>query len=109
MVVDEDPMILHHLQLRLKILEYEVCAIARTGDEAVKLYQETNPDIVLMNIRMPRKTDGSAAAREIKANPDSQLFFFRDSAIRNQSLAQIDSLRTDIYSNPLLIGLPHST
>jgi len=39
---------------------------ASTGDEAVAAVANVQPDIVVMDIRMP-KMDGVAAAREIKA------------------------------------------
>lgn len=56
------------MRLNLKnILEgggYEVVGEATNGDEAVKLYRETEPDLVTMDITMPEK-DGITAMKEI--------------------------------------------
>jgi pilus assembly protein CpaE len=52
-----------------KLLQFEsdieVVAAARTGREAIKLCQEANPDVVLMDINMP-DMDGLVAAEEIR-------------------------------------------
>ncbi len=52
-----------------KLLQFEadieVVAVARTGKEAIQLTQETNPDVVLMDINMP-DMDGIAATEIIR-------------------------------------------
>jgi pilus assembly protein CpaE len=52
-----------------KLLQFEsdidVVAVARTGREAIQLTQETNPDVVLMDINMP-DMDGIAATEIIR-------------------------------------------
>ena len=44
--------------------DYEVVAEARDGEQAVALYKELQPDIVLMDIAMPKK-HGIDAIKEI--------------------------------------------
>ena len=52
----------------LRFAGYEVFA-ATNGEEAVELAPQVNPDLVLMDVRMPRMT-GYEACKVMKSNPD---------------------------------------
>jgi DNA-binding response OmpR family regulator len=52
----------------LRFAGYEVVAAAN-GEEAVLMAPKENPDLILMDVRMPRMT-GYDACRVLKANPD---------------------------------------
>jgi DNA-binding NarL/FixJ family response regulator len=47
----------------------ELVGLAANGEEAVRLTEETRPDVVLMDISMPLM-DGVAAAKAIRADND---------------------------------------
>jgi DNA-binding response OmpR family regulator len=52
----------------LRFAGYEVFAAAN-GEEAVEMAPTVNPDLILMDVRMPRMT-GYEACKVMKANPD---------------------------------------
>ena len=52
----------------LRFAGYEVFA-ASNGEEAVEMAPTINPDLILMDVRMPRMT-GYEACKVMKANPD---------------------------------------
>ena len=65
MVVDDSAIILKTLSRNLHDMGFYVCATAKNGADAIKLYQEHQPDIVTMDITMP-EIDGIEALTEIK-------------------------------------------
>jgi DNA-binding response OmpR family regulator len=66
LVCDDDPVILRLLQVNLELEGYDVIT-GRNGEEAVTLAEETTPDLVILDIMMPR-LDGYQACKQIKNN-----------------------------------------
>ncbi|WP_234417535.1 response regulator transcription factor [Miniimonas sp. S16] len=65
LVVEDDPMVRNALEMLLDAADgYELAGLARHGGEALPLFRETRPDVVLLDIQMPVK-DGIAATREL--------------------------------------------
>ena len=50
----------------LKAFGYQVCAVASTGEDAVKAAEKGKPNLVLMDIMLKGKVDGIEAADEIR-------------------------------------------
>jgi|GEM_PF-911211 CheY-like chemotaxis protein len=75
LIVDDIEIIRDLLLQQLNDLGYENCIMAKSGDEAVKITGEDRPDLVFMDITMPGKLDGIAAAREIKKLSDTRIIF----------------------------------
>ncbi len=67
MVVEDEKITAMDLEERLQRLGYSVPAIASAGDEAIRLAEETQPDLVLMDIVLDNHTDGVQAAQEVQA------------------------------------------
>lgn len=66
-IIDDDELITMSLKMILQAdNEFEVVAEGHDGSEALPLYEEMKPDIILMDIRMP-KMNGLEAAKEVLA------------------------------------------
>ncbi len=68
LVVDDEASIRRILETRLKMAGYSVVT-AEDGEEAVELFNKTNPDIVILDVMMP-KMDGYGVTREIRRVSD---------------------------------------
>ena len=73
-LIDDDQLVVSALKMILEALpDLEVAATANDGSEALRLYKEHRPDVLLMDIRM-EKTDGlEAAAQVLSQFPDTRI------------------------------------
>lgn len=76
LILDDDAIVCQSLATILSAQDdIEVVATCTEADQAVRRFDETLPDIALLDIRMPGD-DGIAAARAIRAaHPDAQVVF----------------------------------
>ena len=62
LIADDNTANRKYLAAQLELLGFNVIAAAATGEEAVALYEEFKPDLVIMDIKMPTM-DGIEAAK----------------------------------------------
>lgn len=65
LIVEDETIVAMDIEQGLKGLGYEVTGLAGTGEEAIRLAQQTRPDLVLMDIQLRGGMNGIEAAREI--------------------------------------------
>ena len=68
LVADDEASIRRILETRLKMVGYDVVT-AEDGEEAVEVFNKTNPDLVVLDVMMP-KMDGYGVTREIRRTSD---------------------------------------
>ena len=71
LVVDDETSIRRILETRLKLAGYEVITAA-DGEEAIEAFQKHNPDLVVLDVMMP-KLDGYGVTREIREISDTPI------------------------------------
>ena len=68
LVADDEPNIVTALEFLLEKGGYEV-QVARNGDEALRLMEEGPPDLVVLDVMMPRRS-GYEVSRSIRERPE---------------------------------------
>lgn len=75
-IADDDPFVGASLKTILEARgRVEVAAVGASGEEAVALYDELRPDVLLLDIRMPGIGGLGAAERVLAAHPDARVVF----------------------------------
>jgi diguanylate cyclase (GGDEF)-like protein len=69
LVVDDDPDIARFVEVNLRSAGYDV-AVAGDGEEAIDKAMDLRPDLVLLDVMMPR-IDGFEVAQRLRKNPQT--------------------------------------
>jgi two-component system response regulator LytT len=75
LVVEDESIVSKDIQHSLKKLGYNVVGAAATGEQAVKLAVETQPDIILMDIMLKGEMNGIEAATQIRTETNIPVIF----------------------------------
>lgn len=67
LIVDDEPNIVISLEFLMKREGFTV-SVAVDGEEALRRIAETQPDLVLLDVMMPKKS-GFEICQEVRANP----------------------------------------
>jgi two-component system chemotaxis response regulator CheY len=73
LVVDDSLLAMEVLKNSLHELGHNVVRTAKTGAEALRAYQDTNPDVVTMDVTMPGMDGIVATEKIIKQFPDARI------------------------------------
>lgn len=76
LIIDDDALVAISLKTILESdSDIEVVAVGNSGEEAIELYPEHKPDVLLMDIRMSGMTGLEAGEQILKDNPDARILY----------------------------------
>ena len=75
LIVDDDPLAALSLQTILSAKGFDVIATGHSGEEAIDLYDQMQPDLLLMDIRMDGINGLEAARRILGRHSDAKILF----------------------------------
>ena len=75
-VIDDDKLVAISLKTILESTGHiTVAAMGSSGDEAISIYREIRPDVILMDIRMEGKTGIEAGAEILAEDPSARILY----------------------------------
>jgi len=76
LVVDDSPSIRHRLCEICGAYDFEVCAEAANGLEAIQKARQWNPELIILDLKMPVMGGLEAAPQLKKILPDTRIILF---------------------------------
>lgn len=74
-IVDDDKLVTSSLKTIVEANGIEVCALAHNGEDAFIAYQQYQPDVVLMDIRMEGMNGVQASGKILQYDKDAKILF----------------------------------
>ncbi len=96
LLVDDEPHIRKYLTLILKQLGSPIIIEATNGEEAIAAYQRENPDLVLMDVNMP-KMDGIETLKKLKEIDPNCVVIMLTSLANRETIEQAVALGAANY------------
>jgi len=101
LIVDDEEDIRVVLSIALSGSGYDVIT-ATTGEEAIRLFSEMHPPIVLTDIKMPGMIDGIELLRQIKReSPDTEIVMMTGHGDMDLAIKSLKFEATDFITKPI--------
>ena len=101
LIVDDDPSIRKFVKANLEVRDYEVL-LASDGDEALKIIEEELPDLILLDIMMP-KLDGYAVCQRVREWSEIPIIMISARDSENDKVKCFDYGADDFLTKPFAL------
>ena len=101
-IIDDDKLVCSSLKTILSSKGIHVCATGNNGAEAIKLYEQHRPDILLMDIRMETINGVDASKQILSSFPQARILFLTKAFLK---VAPASAIATSCGPTPFG-GLP---
>lgn len=78
LILESKREVAQDLQERLSKLGYEVIGISTSGKETVQSVKELTPDVIIMNVRLQKGTDGIKTGELVRSRHDTPIIYMTE-------------------------------
>lgn len=78
LITDDTALMRELIRGALPIEEYTIVGEAKTGIDAIEMYKKTNPDVVILDINMPKMNGIDALSAILEYDPKAKVIMCSD-------------------------------
>ena len=108
LLADDEPVVRKTYRALFEGEGYSV-RTARNGEEAVAMFAERRPDLVLLDVMMPRKSGTAACAEMRRTDPLVPILFFTAMPIATTLFSSLVPCRNRVTSSACILNSTSST
>ena len=100
LVADDTKLMRELIRGALPADEYQIVGEAKSGDEAVELYKETQPDVMILDINMPKMNGIDALTEIMKIDPNAKVIMCSDQKYESMIMMSLKKGAKDFVVKP---------
>ena len=100
LIADDTALMREMIRGALPADEYQIVGEATSGDKAIELYQETKPDVMLLDINMPKMNGIDALTEIMKIDPNAKVIMCSDQKYESMIMMALKKGAKDFVIKP---------
>ena len=100
LIADDTALMRELIRGALPAEEYQIVGEATSGDQAIEKYKETKPDVMLLDINMPKMNGIDALGEIIKIDPDAKIIMCSDQKYESMIMMALKKGAKDFVIKP---------
>jgi two-component system chemotaxis response regulator CheY len=100
LIADDTALMREMIRGALPAEEYQIVGEAVSGDQAIEKYKETQPDVMLLDINMPKMNGIDALSEIMKIDPNAKVIMCSDQKYESMIMMALKKGAKDFVIKP---------
>ncbi|WP_022766407.1 response regulator [Butyrivibrio sp. XPD2006] len=100
LIADDTTLMREMIRGALPAEDYQIVGEATSGDAAIELYKETKPDVMLLDINMPKMNGIDALTEIMKIDPNAKVIMCSDQKYESMIMMALKKGAKDFVIKP---------
>lgn len=100
LIADDTTLMREMIRGALPSEEYQIVGEAVSGDQAVEMYKQTQPDVMILDINMPKMNGIDALAEIMKFDPNANVIMCSDQKYESMIMMSLKKGAKDFIVKP---------